>query len=243
MKYLPLFLSLMALMTCFDVAAQDDLAAKMKKEGVVPGAIYQKGKKTEGYIKTITYQSDNGEYTSPWAYQDDFKFIEAEKFVKKEKVKNRDFEKYGPKDIDGYDYEDLTFVSAKYSDMTAVGTNMIARTRFFRKIKDGKVNIYHYYSAPPPVTTGDYDYTPHLTPQPVYRIGEKGKLTLVANMKVEKELKDCPEVVEQYKNGAYDVIGGNKKHKGKLAKLANKTNDLREKIHLKVIEDYNEKCK
>lgn len=73
----------------------------------------------------IIYWSDNGEYIFFWVYQDDFKFIEVEKFFKKDKVKNKDFEKYGLKDIDGYDYEDLIYVFVKYLDMIVVGINMI----------------------------------------------------------------------------------------------------------------------
>ena len=242
MRSIILCLSLCSFIALVPAYAQS-LAEKIKAENVVPGAIIKKGKRTEGYIKAVPLTEATDDFFGPWQFQDDIRFIEADDFAKLKKVKNKHYEKYGPKDIDGYEYEDMLFESGKYADMSAVGANMIPRWRFLHKLSDGEIVTYHYYQKPPPVTvTNDVAATmsPFYVPQLLYKKGKKGKIRQVSDMNVKKELEDCPDVLARYENGDFGLVDKDGE-KGLLQKMADKT-VLREEIRLRVIEAYNEGC-
>ena len=217
---------------------------KMKKEHVVIGTIIKKGKTVDGYIKIKSDVSWN-ERTFPaaWTYQSDIHFIAKDDFDKLEKVKRKHFEKYQPKDIDGYTYEDLVYETVKYSDMSAVGMGMVPKKMFMRKVSEGSITLFHYFSSPPAIVSGPEGFAPYYeassTPQIVYRKGEDGKLKLVNNLNIKKELAECTVVQDKHGKGIYNDT---EIEKSGLSKLVNNTL-LREETRLLAIKDFNEHCK
>ena len=226
------------------VSAQHDLE-KMEKENVVAGSVTKKGKTTEGYIKRKYDVSSNGRaFHAGWDYQSNIKFISKEDFDKLEKIKGKHFEKYQPKDIDGYIYDTLIYETVKYSDMSAVGMGMIPKKMFMRKVDKGSISLFHFFSSPPAIASGPEGFAPYYeassTPQIVYRKGNDGKLKLVNNMNIKNELAECTMVQEKHSSGVYN--NDDDPEKSGLAKLANNTL-LREQTRLLAIKDFNENCK
>ncbi len=224
--------------------AQVDIAKRIEEENVVAGFIIKDGKEIPGYVRkmgTTPLPGSTDIYPAPWEFQKDIRFMEKNAFETAEKIKNKDFSKYEPDDLDGYKYDTLAFESVKYSDMSAVGTGMIARKMFMRKLKDGKISLFAHFSMP--IVVGEVSefktsYEECAQPNIVYRIGKDGKLKLVNSLNVKKELAACPVVVEKYEKGDYGISGENKTG---LAKLADKT-ILRDGVRLAVIDDYNVQC-
>jgi len=217
---------------------------------LISGSISKKGKTVEGYFKPVGTAYTNGKtFDAPWQFQGNMKFISAEDFDKKSaknsKLKNKDFEKLGPKDIEGYTYDLFTYRSVKYSDASALGTGMLAKKLFMRIIDEDKISTFHFFASPPPVATGEAGFEPHFIEcakeQVVYRIGDDGKLKLVANMNVKKELADCDLVVQKQKDGQYQAVGSKNDKPSKLNQLINKQG-FGEETRLMAIHDYNENC-
>lgn len=205
---------------------------KMKKEGVVKGSIFKDGQEIEGYIKVKgqVYGSTTKEYyPAPWEFQDDIKFIPKDVFENTEKIKSKLYQKYGPKTIGGYRYENMEFESVKYADVSTVGLNMIAKWMFLRRIVDDKIAIFYHYDNPPSVVSGEtfeQYYLECAKEKVVYRKGKEGKLKLVDainGINMSKDWEDCPFVKEKQANGEYS--GG------------------RLEVRLQAIDDYNKNCK
>lgn len=225
---------------------------KMKLEYVVPGAIIQDGKEIPGYIKkmgTATASTDVKNtvvYPAPWQYQSTFKFIPKEVFENTNKIKPKMYVKYTPKDCSGYKYDTLVFESVKYSDMSSVGVNMFPTKMFMRKLSDDKISLFLFFESPPAVGIyGPGEYEKILVDcakeKVVYRIGKEGKLKEVGVLNIEKEMSDCPMVVEKQAKGEYKVLG--KEGKGtRLGKLLGNT-VFRDDTRLMAIADYNTNCK
>ncbi len=233
---------------CISVAAFGQIEEKMKKEGVVRGTILKNGGKIEGFIKIegTVYEMNTKEwFPAPWEFQDGIKFIPTDVFEKNEKIKNKLFDKYEPKDCDGYIYDDMEFESVKYADMSAVGMGMIPKKVFMRKISEDKISLYQFFATPPSVTTGPDGFKPFYEEcniiQWVYKIGEDDKLKLVNNLNIEKELSDCPMVVEKQAKGEYKAVG-DEENQSKMNKLINNS-VFKEQVRLMAIADYNENCK
>ncbi|MEN7546987.1 hypothetical protein AAG747_03660 [Rapidithrix thailandica] len=223
---------------------------KMAQEYVVRGTIILKGKEIDGYIKKMGHSLlDDKRFSSPWEFQKTIRFISKDIFENKQKIKNKDYVKYSPKDIDGYHYNDdsLIYISAKYSDMSAVGTGMIAKRKFMRKISDGKISLFLHYQSPPSVSFEKPSELQKIytecaeNPDLVFRKGADGKLKLVNSLNVEKEFEDCQKVVLKFKNEEYGTLENNKEKKSKLTSLVNKV-VFRDEARLKAIKDYNETC-
>ena len=234
-------------MMLLSFSAYSQLDRKIADENVIPGAVIKDGKEIHGYIRRIgTTYLDESLYSTPWEFQKDIRFMEKEAFAKAEKIKNKDYTKYEAGDIEGYKYngDSLTFESVKYADMSAVGTGMITKKMFMRKVGDGKITMFFHYGQPLVVgelSAIEASYEESAVPNYVYRIGKEGKLKLVNSLNVEKELADCPAVVEKYQKGDYGVAAGEEK-RSSLAKLADKT-IARDGIRISVIADYNEVCR
>ncbi len=223
------------------------LEEKMKKEGVVKGTVIIKGKTIDGFIKRmgLTYH-DNEWYPAPWDFQSKIKFCPAKTFEKTEKIKNKHFEKYDAKDIDGYTYDSLIYESVKYADMSAVGMDMLPKKMFMRRITEDKISLFHhFYKMPDVMVYEGNEYVELLQenaiPNLVYRIGKKGKLKLVNNLNIEKELADCPSVVEKQQKGEYKVVGKEGEETSGLKKVLNNS-VFRENVRLQAIQDFNENC-
>lgn len=240
-------LFLLLLVASFSLSAVGQIEEKMKKENVVTGVLIKNGKEIEGYIKKKTKVYTNEKwFDAPWTFQNGIKFIEKDVFENTEKIKNKNYVSYSPKDCDGYRYDNdsLIFDAVKYADMSAVGTGMIPKLMFLRKVADGKISLYFHYATPPNVVTGgesiEQYYIECNEPKTVYRKGTDGKLKLVTHLNIEKELADCPSVVEKHKNGEYNLIG---EENTKFNRFLNNSSDgIRENLRFAVIEDYNTNC-
>jgi hypothetical protein len=230
--------------------AQQSIEDKMKAENVVRGTIIKDGKETEGYLLktgTTTLISSTDVVPAPWEFQKDIRFIEKSTFAALEKVKLKNFEKYSADDIDGYKYEGdsiMTFESVKYADMSAVGTGMIAKKMFMQKYSEGKISLYLHYS--PPISMGEVSAMEQsmrdgAVGSLVYKVGKDGKLKLINNLNVKKELVDCPAVVEKFEKGGYGMQADKGEATG-LAKFADQTLN-RDVIRLAAILEYNTICK
>ncbi len=230
--------------------AQQTLEEKMEKEYVVKGSIIKGGKEIEGYIMktgTETLMSSTETVPAPWEFQNDIRFIEKTAFDALAKVKLKDFDKYGADEIEGYKYQGdslMTFESVKYADMSAVGTGMIAKKMFMQKFSEGKISLYLHYA--PPAAMGEVSSIEQSMREGavgslVYKVGKDGKLKLVTNLNVKKELADCPTVVERFEKGGYGMESDKEEASG-LAKLADQTLN-RDAIRLAAIFEYNTICK
>lgn len=217
---------------------------KMEKEGVVAGVIYKNGGEIQGYIrKTGMAHVIDKVYPAPWLFQSEIRFIPKDVFDNNEKIKNKFFETYEAKDCDGYKYDTLVFESVKYADMSAVGMNMLPKKMFMRKVLDDKISLFHYFKSPPAVISGSFEsiYIDCAKPNLVYRVGKDGKLKQVNDLNINKELSDCPLVIEKQSKGEYEVVGS----KGESSRLKKLVDNMvfREQVRLMAIEDYNNNCK
>lgn len=219
---------------------------QMRDHHVTTGVVIRDGREIPGYIKIqgTAFLGDSLR-AAPWEFQKSIRFMQKDIFERSEKIRNRDFVKYGPDDIDGYRYhgDSLVFESVKYADMSAVGTGMIPKRIFMRKVSSGRISIFHHFHSPPPV--GEVSelrrsYLESTVPEYVYRIGEDGKLKLISGLNVRKELADCPLVVEKFEKGEYGLAGD--QHASVLLRLADKT-DLREETRRLAIVEYNKLCR
>ncbi len=238
-----LFIQLILLVVPYLAFGQ--LEAKMAKQDVVPGAIYRGGEKIDGYIKmTGTTWTADKTFSAPWQFQGPIRFIPKDLFETSEKIKGKMYEYCKPGDIDAYEYGGNYYESVKYADMSAVGTNMLPQKMFMLRVLEDKVSLYQFFNSPPTVITGEKSVEEYFTecaePQWVYRVGPDGKLKLVSDMNIEKELADCPMVAEKQSNGEYKVLGKEGQNSGGN-KFVNNTL-FRVEVRLMAIEDYNTNC-
>lgn len=215
------------------------LKEKMQKQNVVAGYIIKDGKQTHGYIRRMGTESLGTEnYPAPWQFQGDIRFIPKNIFEITAKIKNKLFVSYSAKDIDGYVYDTMVFESVKYSDMSSVGVSMIAKKMFMHRISDGKIKLFQHFQSPPIIFNGQ-DYIECAKPNPIYQVGADGKLKPVSLLNVSKELADCPQVVQRFKNNEYSTLGTENDQGNKF--LSNVV--FRNEVRLMVIDDYNRTCK
>lgn len=215
------------------VNAQINITERIKKENVVRGIIIQDGKQKEGYIKKIleTRVLEGKTYKALDNFQSSIYFIPKNEFETVEKLKNKMYAKYEPKSIDGYLYiyengDTLIYESLKYSDKSALGLQMLPKKIFLRLESKGKLSFYSYFNSLPPVMAGaDFIrecYETAETPEMVIRrTGDTSSPNKIELINIEKELADCPIVVEKYKNGEYGIIG-KKGSDSKFMKVINK---------------------
>lgn len=189
-----------------------------------------------------------GNADQPWGYQSDIKFIPEATWATLEKTKNKDWEKYGPKELKSYHLNDLdrTFVSKPFSDMSSVSLKMVARRYFMHQIAAGKLNLYFYYDAPPNVYVGteeDYEKIKQENAINNYVLLEKteDKLKNITDVDLLDYIGDCPSVVEKYQAGGYGPKPGDdgkKKGLGKFVARVIDSNRMREYAE-PLIRDYN----
>lgn len=248
---------LLTLLSITFFAFQTDLLAQAEMSGdQSKGQIIVKGKKTEDGI--IELQSLN----DPWENQRTVRYID-EKTFKKGKVKKKDWEKYKPKDIEGYKFGDRVFVTEKYTaiggaiqaadvnKVTAVSGaigSLSKNAHFMELVLDGEVKVYRFYNYPPEasVQSGSSQidaYQETLNDLRTYyevlvKVGKKGKVENFKNIKVEELLADCEEVKTKYMNKEYSLkpTGMNK-----LMKLGGGGFEFEQQV-IELIKDYND-CK
>ena len=230
------------ILICIASASNAQLEEKIKKHDVEIGEIYKDGKTIIGYIRSKSLiEYDGLYYPQPWQYQKSIKFIPKDVFEKTEKIKGKLYDKYNAKDIEGYKIDTLIYKSVKYADMTAVGTGMIAKKMFIKKISDGRISLFYHYGTPPPA--GEMSYIKEETincqePNLVYQIGENGKVKLVQHLNINKELADCEEVIKAFGKKTDDnSAADNDKPSGIIKDVL-----LREDYRLSAIESYNKNC-
>lgn len=188
------------------------LALKIEQAGVKQGFITKNGTKIDGYIKIKEYVYINQiPYSAPWSFQKSIKFIEKNKFETLDVINAKSYKEYTAKDIESYTYDNQEYTSVKYGDQSAISFDMIKRQIFLRKMLDGKAIVYQYYTTPSEIIPNDIDlpslYNKCAKPQWVFQHGNNEKIKLVRDINVKKEFKDCPTIVQRYKNGEYNVVG------------------------------------
>ncbi|AZQ63994.1 hypothetical protein EI427_17710 [Flammeovirga pectinis] len=206
----------------------------------IEGTISKDGQQIEGYIWRMgtTTGIDLSNESAPWEFQKTIRFISKEDFKSIKKVKYKYFPKVSPKDCDGYTYEGQFYEAVKYADMSAAGAGMIAKRMFMKRISVDQISIYQHFDEPDVLidaSTIQNAQKPHI----VYRIGKEGKLKIVHDMNVKKELADCQFVLDKYEKGQYKLF--EKKDSNLLKKLANTTVSNHD-VRMQIIEDYNANC-
>ncbi len=211
------------------------LDKRIRKAKVVPGTILKDGQFVEGYIKRA----------SETAYQLKIKFIEKAKFEDESvKIKNRDFTSYKPKEIGGFEIDDVFYESVKFAPPTfqeGGGKMQIGLVRinfFLRRGEENKITFYEYV-----YTEETEDRFENITKENVvllvYKKGESGKLKSVSALDVKRELADCPKVITKFKNREYnEQIVKNEKWNNLFNGLKNDY-----EMNIRILEDYNDLCK
>jgi hypothetical protein len=199
--------------------------------------IKEDGSKVEGIIEA--------DLQFPWNVQDDIKFFDP-KLLEQGKVKGKDKEKYGPKDIKGFGFDDRYYESQKYADMTAIGPASLGKYYFLERLEDGKIKLYRFFDSPPKVLTVDETFEQvyeNLRNNPRSLI-KKGDDKVKESAGFEKMINDCPVVMEKYQKGEYGNYAGKEDQTaaGKLiTKMANRGNS--EQFIGAVVRDYNANMK
>lgn len=228
------------------VSSYAQLKEKIREQKVVSGAIYKNGAEIEGYIQAIGTISYNGkDYPAPWQFQSSVKFIPKEIFENTEKIKNSAYILYDAGSCDGYRYDTTYYESVKNGKFSSDGISGTAKKIFLKRILESKVSLFHYFKTPPnasPYQANEYEIALEncAIVNVVYRKGNEGVLKLVRDLIIEKDLSDCPIVVEGYAAGKYRSVsvGGNASG---ITRLLNRTM-FREQVRMMAIEDYNKNC-
>lgn len=194
------------------------------KDTQAKGKIIVKGKKTEDGI--IQVSSVN----NPWENQRTVRYI-TEKTFNKGKVKKKDWDKYKPKDIEGYIFGEREFVVEKYTPLgtamsstnvnklttaTALAGSLSKGAHFMELLMDGKIKVYRFYNYPPEASAqaGSDQINAYKEMIEELRInyeilikvdGKKAKVKNFKNVKLKEVLADCPEVLAKYENGEFDL--------------------------------------
>ncbi|HFA50429.1 MAG TPA: hypothetical protein ENJ95_15555 [Bacteroidetes bacterium] len=236
---------------------QADLNGQTKmKENQSKGLILVKGKKTDDGIIELASLSN------PWENQRKVKYIK-EKTFNKGKVKKKDWEKYKPKDIDGYQFGDRVFVVEKYTPVgtalqstnvnklttaTALAGSLSKNKHFMELVLDGEIKVYRFYNYPPEASAqvgndqiGAYaEMVENIRTyyEVLIKVGKKGKVQNFKKVKIEELLAGCEEVKTKYLNGEYAL---KKNAMNQLLKVGGGGYEL-EKSVVEMIRDYNN-CK
>lgn len=210
-----------------------------------PGEIIVKKGSRKGYIDM------RGSDRSPWNNQNSLKFF-TEEAIADGKLKNKEKEKYKPKDLKGYIADGRYFESIKIS---AAKLNLgvgLAQQKFVERLVDGHIKMYKFYESPDPtaVNVGEEAIAAHEqelermrnNPMLVLRKGED-KLVLIRKVNIGEILADCPEVHKKYLSGGYGIEPFNNDAATKVGKfLAKNANaELMEKVLPEILMEYN-KC-
>ena len=212
-----------------------------------PGMIIEKkGAERKGYINL------KGSEMTPWANQQSVKFF-SEEAIADGKVKNKEREKFKPKDLKAYVVNDRYFESIKISAAKlSIGVGL-PQYRFVERFVDGDLKLYKLYEAPDPagVYVGEAEIAAHeeelerMRNNPLLVV-QKGddKYTLLRKVNLAELLADCPEVKEKYLSGGYGIEPWNPDAKSKLGKfISNTANaEMMENIIPEIFNDYNN-CK
>lgn len=210
-----------------------------------PGEIIVKKGARKGYVDM------RGSDRSPWNNQNSVKFF-TDEAIADGKLKNKEKEKFKPKDLKGYTADDRYFESIKISAAKLnIGVGM-AQQKFVERMVEGHIKMYKFYESPDPtaVHVGEEAIAAHKVelermrnnPMLVIKKGDE-KLVLLRKVNIGELLADCPEVQEKYLSGGYGVEPFNTDAETKLGKFIakNANAEQMEAILPEIFEDYN-KC-
>jgi hypothetical protein len=210
-----------------------------------PGEIIIKKGTRNGYIDM------KGSERSPWANQNSIRFF-SEEAIADGKVKNKEKEKFKPKDLKGYISDGRYFESMKISAAKLnIGIGLM-QYKFVERLVDGEIKLYKFYESPDPTAVhfGEEAIAAHKVelermrnnPMLVIKKGDE-KLALIQKLNIGDLLADCPEVQEKYLSGGYGIKPFNTDAKSKLGKFIakNANAEQMESILPEIFADYN-KC-
>lgn len=210
-----------------------------------PGEIIVKKGSRKGYIDM------KGSDMSPWKNQNSLRFF-SEEAIADGKLKNKEKEKFKPKDLKGYIADGRYFESMKISAAKLnIGVG-IAKQKFVERFVDGHIKMYKFYESPDPtaVHVGEEAIAAHKAelermrnnPMLVVKKGDE-KLVLLRKVNIAELLADCPEVHQKYLSGGYGIEPFNTDAESKLGKfIAKNANAELMEAHLpEIFADYN-KC-
>ncbi len=226
-----LSMAIIALCMALSSYAQKELS-DTQFEGFV---IDNDGKKTEGIIEMNP--------SFPWDVQKGIKFIPQDTWESKDKIKNKDKEKYGPKDLQAFQASDMYYETQKYADLSAVGLANIPKKYFLHRIEDGTMKLYRFYSNPPKVISGrtfDEVYADYRQNYQLAFFKEGDKIRSADGTDMGKYIDDCMAVWEKFKDGLY----GNAKRKEEMTKvgklLRTMGDNMNEDEYRTLVSDYNQ---
>ncbi len=190
-----------------------------------------------------------GDADSPWSKQVKIFYI-TEEIFKKEKIKNKEIEKFTPKDLKGFYVGQRYFEVVKYADLSAVGAAMMPKMYFLEKFVDGKISIYRFYRSPGNVTIAmgeeeiaeaeRFEEECRTNPDLLIRLDD-GKLKNVSDIDIYKYISECENVVSKYKAGEYGLKPTDKDNKKGVGKFASRLLDasVLEKSVVQIANDFN----
>lgn len=189
----------------------------------------------------------NGADETPWRLQKQVLFLPQKKYEKAKKLKRKDFEKYSPKEILGYEFEDRLFVSRKYSAGATVSFKGLATRMFLEVLTNGPAKALRYYETPPSVGNASYideeREKARNFPTMLIQVGDE-KLKSASSFNFYEFLDDCPVVYEKYETGGYGFTPRPREGKKKgLRGLINKALSMTGFDYVpELIADYNNEC-
>jgi len=201
---------LLAIMAVLSISCFAQYEQKMKSEGVIKGSIVINGEKKDGYIKcgpSVDFDGDT--YYAYFELQRGIKFIDKETFESLDKIKGKNYIKYGPKDIESFVFDDIQFESVKYCiDPMAGGTNAIPKKLFLSVLKVyDNIKFYAWFEesdnySEPGKLNKDKFLNNLATPTVAYKLKDADGARAVYRLSVKKEL-NCPVIQEKMSNKMY----------------------------------------
>ena len=176
----------------------------------------------------------------PWSFQKEIKFYDTK--LLGTKIKGKDKKEFGPKDIRGFTFDDRTYESNKFADLSAVGPASLGAMYFLEVVLTGKINLYHLYDSPPTFISGttiEEANAAARTPRLLIKKGDD-KVKELTNNNISKFIEDCPSVLAKYDKGEYGntVRDPNKSLAGNLLAKA-LAGSPQEAILMDIVKDYN----
>jgi hypothetical protein len=236
------FFKILSLLICPVMAWSQPQAEWCDHPGTI---VLPDGTERTGVIRT--YGSD----LAPWHFQSEVRFMDSTTWMGLTKVKRKDFTAYEPKDLKGYRLHDLhmAYLAKPYADLTSVSLKMIKKQYFMRAISVGRLNLFHYFDAPPSMYVGSEEEYERLREESAvnnYVLLEKeaGKLKNITDVDLRKLIGDCPAVLKKYEEGHYGPSPLDKGEKRGLGKFVARVVDsnIMKAYATPLIEDYNDTC-
>jgi|GEM_PF-4839179 len=180
----------------------------------------------------------------PWNYQDGLVAIPLE-LRNAEKIRKKDYITFKAKSIEAYEFNGRYFKSMKVAiNAREEGSSqlaMIPRYQLLERVQEGAITVYTGYPTPKG-GLGDKQaeiYADHRdNPDYFVKKASMKKTKNLTMVNIEKLIKDCPEVHNKYRDGAYGNHAMKEGKKlGNLMRKVENNNENSSKIAM--IADYN----